>query len=391
MSTPSTPLNSRIHARQAPLLRHDIESWRAAKLAATRTTDPRFARLQELYSHCMCDAHLSSQIQLRRSQTLAARFELVDSHGSIHEQATDAAQVSPVMGALIGHCIDSLFYGYSLVEIIPSRKGAEPACTLIDRRHVEPLAGRLLFDQHGSDGIDYRSLREYGSTVLEFIAPEGVIGLLDKAVPHVLYKRFAQACWSEYCEICGIPIRYIKSNTQDPDLRERYISMLQNQGSNLNALIDTDDEIGFISANSSNGDAYQQLIRLCTNELSLLISGAVMGQDTEFGSRGKEQASADLASLIAASDRLFVEQNMNRCVLPALAAMGVVPQGLAFRFATGEDLDTLFEQTMRAAQFFDVDPEWVKKKFGIEVTGLRAAMPALSAGSDHQQQLSFFL
>ncbi len=390
MSTPSTLLVNSINARQAPIVRRDIADWRSAKLAASRVSQPRFALLQELYSHILDDAHLSSQLQLRRSQTLSAPFELLNAKGAIDTAATDIANASPLFNGLVSAILDSLFFGFSLVELAPL-KGSEPQLCSIDRRHVDPTAGRLLFDQFGSDGIDYRSAKEYGRTVLEFLSPDSLFGILDRAVPHVLYKRFAQACWSEYCEICGIPIRYIKTNTQDPDLRARYEEMLQNQGSNLNALVDTDDDIGFIVANNSSGEAYQQLIRLCTNELSLLISGAVMGQDTEFGSRGKEQASSDLANLIAASDRRFVEQCVNKQVLPSLAFLGVLPQGLHFQFATAEDLSSLFSQTMQAAQFFDIDPKWVRDKFGIEVTGLRSSSPALALNGGDDHRLSFFL
>ncbi|WP_446662918.1 phage portal protein family protein, partial [Flavobacterium psychrophilum] len=35
--------------------------------------------------------------------------------------------------------------------------------------------------------------------------------MLNKAVSHVLFKRFAQSCWSELCEIYGIPPRVLKT------------------------------------------------------------------------------------------------------------------------------------------------------------------------------------
>ena len=38
-----------------------------------------------------------------------------------------------------------------------------------------------------------------------------------------------------------------------------------------------------------------------------------------------------------------------------------------------EDLEQLWKMTVEAANFLEVDPEWVKTKFGIEVTGTKKA------------------
>ncbi len=163
--------------------------------------------------------------------------------------------------------------------------------------------------------------------------------------------------------------------------------MLRNVGSGANYVIDTDDEIGFADTNSSNGETYQGLIRLCTNELSLLINGAVLGQDTEFGSNSKEKTSAHLNSQIVLSDMVLVENTMTNTVLPALANLGIVPQGLRFKYSEQEDTSELFQQTIQAAAFFDIDPAWVKDRFGIEVTGLRSMA---SEQLSHKDGLDFF-
>lgn len=362
--------------------RRDIDDWSLARQMATRPDEPIFYRLQELYSYVMLDAHLQSQVQLRKSRVLGSAYELATDKGDINEEASAALRSQPLVRQLIDYCLDSVYYGHSLVELQPQRGGTVQA-VLIDRRHINPIGGIAQYDMASPEGILYRETREYGRTLLEFVSQQP-LGLLDMAVPHVLYKRFAQACWSEYCEICGIPIRYIKTNTQDAELRERYEQVLANQGSNMNALIDTDDEIGFITGNSSDGSGYQNLIRLCTNEISLLVSGAVLGQDTEFGSNSKEQTSAELSAQIIESDIYLVEQAMNTTVLPALVALGIVPQGFRFQFSQQEDTSQLFSQAMQAAAYFDIDPEWMRQKFGIEVTGPRTmGMGSLSRNTQN--------
>lgn len=369
---------SRIIIKQAPIVRKDITDWRDAKRDATRTDLPRFRRLQELFSYCMVDAHLSSQILLRKSQTLSAGFQLVSPSGSEDKAATDALHNIPEFRRIMSEVLDSVFYGYSLIELQPANGGF--TFNAIDRRHIDPVNGIVYLNLDDPSGVPYREMREYGRTILEF--NDHSLGLLDQAVPHVLYKRFAQACWSEFCEICGMPPRYIKTNTQDEDLRRSYEQMLANVGSGANYVIDTDDEIGFADTNASDGSIYEGLIRLCTNELSLLVNGAVVGQDTEFGSNSKEMTSAKLNSHIIDNDMSLVEAYMNHAVLPALSGLGIIKPGLMFKFPEQEDNAQLFNQTIQAAAYFDIDPAWVKEKFGIEVTGLRSMVPAQLSEKD---------
>lgn len=367
-------LAAMVNARAPQVHRKDISDWQAAKQAALRPDAPRMARLQELYSHILDDAHLSAQLSLRKSKTLGSEYVLVRPGGEIDEAASEAFVRLPATRKLIEGILDAQFFGYSLLELDPHFVQPDPlGVALIDRRHIDPLNGILLLDTSDSDGIAYRDLSEFGTFILEFRS-DG-LGLLDKAVPHVLFKRFAQSCWSEFCEVCGMPPRIIKTNTQDPALRNQYLNMLADYGSGANGVIDIDDEMLFVETNASNGEAYDNLIRLCSNELSLLINGAVLGQDTRYGSNSKEETSADLNDEIIEADINAVEVGMNTIVLPALQRLGILPSGLLFRFSQQEDSAQLFSQTIQAAQYFDIDPDWFRDKFGIEVLGPRNSSP----------------
>ena len=357
-----------IKSRTPIVHRKDISDWQNAKQAALRVDSPRFSQLQELFDYIMDDAHLSSQVQLRKSKVLRSEFALVNENGDTDDPATEALKNMPATRRLINAILDAQLYGYTLTELNPHPDNPDPlGVVLIDRRHIDPRNGFVLIDTSDTTGIPYRELREFGTYILEFRG-EG-LGLLDKAVPHVLFKRFAQSCWSEFCEVCGMPPRVIKTNTQDPNLRDKYLEMLSNYGSGANGVIDIDDEMIFVATNASNGEAYENLIRLCSNELSLLINGAVLGQDTRYGSNSKEETSAGLNDEIIESDMAAVEVAMNAVVLPALVALGLLPAGRRFKFLVQDDATQLFNQTMQAAQYFDIDPQWVKEKFGIEVIG----------------------
>lgn len=383
----SAPLSEKIERRTPIIGARDIRDWNAAHQAALRVSNPRFDRLQEIYSHIIDDAHLFSQIQLRKAKTIGADYALVSPDGLIDENASNAFAAIPAIRPLISAVLDSLFFGCSLVEISAAAPPDRLDFSIIDRRHIDPVGGILYISPSDSVGIHYRSLPDFGRFILEFRG-EG-LGILAKAAPLALIKRFALANWSEFTEVSGIPPRIIKTNTQDPDLRLQYQHLLSSMGSGASGVIDTDDEMLFVNTNAGDGAVYENLIRLCTNDLSLLINGSVIGQDTRYGSNSKETTSVSLNDEIVYSDRNFVEVAMNSTILPALASFGLLPDGLRFKFHKLNGSSKLFDQTMQAAQFFFVDPNFVQEEFGIKILGPRTPDPDDGPDS-HSRQNSLY-
>ncbi|WP_458257256.1 phage portal protein family protein [Parabacteroides distasonis] len=319
----------------------------------------------------MLDALLTSQIEQRIGRTLSLEFSLKDASGKVDEEATRTLSSAVWFPLLIRYMLESVFYGHSLVEFSTSETDGI-GVTLIPRQNVVPEQGLLLYDSTADEGAYYRELREYGTYVVEFGAP-GNYGLLNKAVPHALFKKFAHSCWSELCEIYGIPPRYIKTNTQDPAMLDRAEDMLRDMGSAAYFIIDTTEEFQFAQGVSTNGDVYNNLISLCNSEMSLLISGAQIGQDTKNGNRSKEEVGVKQLEKYVNSDKRQVEDWMNSIVLPALFRIGFLPDGLRFSFNSEEDTGQLWERTAQAMQYYEIDPTWIKDKFGIEVTGKRSS------------------
>ena len=346
-----------------------MESWRRALRHADSVERPRRRELMDLYADVMLDALLTSQIEQRIGRTLSAEFSLKDTADKVNEEATRMLAEAVWLPLLMRYILESTFYGHSLVEFLVSeRTGLE--VTLVPRQNVVPEEGLFLFDSTADAGIRYREMREYGTYVLEFGSPRNY-GLLNKAVPHALFKKFAHACWSELCEIYGIPPRYIKTNTQDAAMLDRAEEMLREMGAAAYFIIDTTEEFQFAQGVSTNGDVYNNLISLCNSEMSLLISGAQIGQDTKNGNRSKEEVAVKQLEKYVNSDKRLVEDYMNSTVLPALFRLGFLPDGLRFSFNSEEDTGQLWERTAQAMQYYDIDPDWIRDKFGIEVTGKR--------------------
>ncbi len=347
--------------------RYDVMTWKNALSLARNIDSPKMFPYYNLVSDVMLDAHATSQVQNRRLKTLSSKFSIKTSDGSLHEDATQQLQKSVWFNKIIQYMIDSVFFGYTLIELNTDADN-NVSVSLIPRQNVIPQKGIVVKDYTEDKGIDYINAKEYGTWLLDFGHD---LGLVNKAIPHILFSRFAQSCWPELCEIYGIPPRVMRTNTQNPSALQRAERMMSDLGAAAWFIIDETENLEFAQSGSQvTGQVYEGLIKLCRDNISLLFSGAIIGQDTKHGSRAKEQNSQDVLQNLVNADREMVEQYMNQKVLPALFSIGVLPQdNLTFVYDQVEDIDELWTRTKEILPYKKINDEWIKNKFGIEVEG----------------------
>ena len=362
-------LLDKIIKSQTYITRKDFADWKSAQQYAQSIYNPKQYLLQRLYKDVMQDALMTSQIEgLRISKTKGADFDIIARDGKTDELSTQIFKDSGLYESIAEMVIESLFYGYSVIELSKDRTGGVRAVS-IPRENIEPVQGLFLPDCTSDGGaIHYRNIREFGKTILEVIPKPDDLGFINKAVPYVLIKKFAFSCWSEFCEIFGMPPRVLKTNTQDKSMLDRAEVMMREIGSAAYFIIDTNEELDFGQGVTSNGDVYSNLIAKCDSQISLINLAAVIGQDTQNGNYSKEESSAKLTDAVIAADKRLVEQTFNRQVLPALAALGVIKDGLRLQITKSKDIEALWSKTVQALPYYEIDPKWIKDTFGIEVT-----------------------
>lgn len=345
--------------------RRDIADWKWSKQLATSPSDPKMYLLQETFTDIAGDALLTSQMNNRREQTISAPFEMVTPDDKVDDYITKLIQDIPITIDILGYMWDSEWYGDSVVE--QSVKNGVKSVELINRRNIIPANGKFYPDTSMNNYIEYRDTREFGSWILEFNS--GGIGMLDKVVPHVLFKKFAQSCWSELCEIYGIPPRVMKTETRDPAMLDRAEAMMREVGAAAWFIIDNTEEFQFANGVNTNGDVYNNLIHLCNNEISMLVSGAIIGQDTKNGNESKEKISISLLDRLVNADKRMAEMYMNSIVIPSWIRIGWIPATTSrFRFKAVEDTDKLWTYTKELLPHKEVDNAFIEEKFGIRVT-----------------------
>lgn len=361
--------------------RSDVQVWKRAIASVENIENPKMFPYYNLVKDMSIDAHLTSQIQNRKLSTISANFVIKKANGETHQELTDKLQKSVWFNMIIEYILDSVYFGYTLIEF--NRKENEelsegelptPNINLITRQNVIPQKGIILKDYTDEKGLDYINAPEYGTWVLDF-GVVGDLGLINKAIPHILFSRFAQSCWSELCEIYGIPPRVMKTNTRDMAALKRAERMMTDMGAAAWFIIDESETFEWASNSiPSTGEVYNGLIKLCRDNISLLISGAIIGQDTKYGSKGKEESSQESLQNLVNADQTLVEQYMNEKVLSALYAIGVLPEEkLSFHYDQVEDLSELWQRTIDLMPYKNIPDQWIKDKFGVEVEGDRTS------------------
>ena len=374
----------RVIQRQESIVRRDIRDWKEARYEATLTDEPRQHLLQVLYNEIMLDAKMTSQIELRIGKSQASQFSLQNGKEETDEEATKKLKDSGLFDRIVKAIVESFFYSQSVCEFSFDANG-NPHVDVVPRTNIAPDSGRFYPDIYGSESELYRERPDYGKHIIEFHPENFDLGKLNKAVPYVLMKKFALSCWSELCEIFGIPPRVLKTNTTDTDMLTRAEQMMKEIGSAAYFIIDTEEDFEFAQAASTNGDVYRNFIAVCDEQISLLNLGAVLGQDTLNGNRSKEESSSQLMYDIVESDKRKIEYYFNKTVIPALESIGVLPAGLRFEYAKAVDTKKLWEMVYQASSFYDFDIEWLKQTFGMEITGAR-----MNQTPDEQMKFNFF-
>jgi len=356
-----------IVAKPIAQTQQDISKWKTAEKLTTLEDNPKWYLIQQLFREVLKDSLLTSQYKNRQLKALSERIVLKKSNGDVDEDQTDILNNAIFTNEINRHILDSKYFIHSLVEFTFDENDVLQV-HLIPRDNVNPRDGWVYPDYTEDKKIEYRDTAEYGTWVVEF-GEIGDMGLLNNAVPHVLFKRFAQSCWSELCEIYGIPPRVLKTNTQDPATLSRGEKMMKDIGAAAWFIIDENESMEWANAASTNGDVYKNLINLCNNEISLLMTGAVIGQDTKNGSRSKDESGREMLRTLIDSDLRLVEQYWNSTVIPALINMGVLKGELIYGYEPAENTKQLWDMTKDILAYKKVDDQWIKDKFGIEVIG----------------------
>lgn len=359
------------------LTKKDIASWRRAWQIAINVESPRRAFLYDIYADSLVDGHLTGCIEQRKSKTLGRPFRLLTRNGEEDAEATDLLEREWFYDFL-SIALDSIFWGHSLIEmgaVIRDDNGLRfDSTTLIPRKHVVPEYGVLLLDPSDDihQGIPYRS-GDYARWLVEVGKPYD-LGLLLSCAPSCISKKNMGAFWDTFGEIFGMPMRIANTSATNKADIARIEEVMDNMGAAFWGVFPEDTKISF--QESSRGDAYNvfdKRLDRCDKEISKIILSQTMTIDNG-SSLSQSEVHLEIFEHICASDAKRIGYIINDRLLPLMVASGFPISGLTFAWDYSDEMTEaeMREQERVILQYYDVDPEYFKRKYNVPILGRRS-------------------
>ena len=368
--------------------RKDIQKWRTALQVAESPDKPRRDMLMDIYDDLMTDGHLSSQLEIRKAATLNTSFQVISKKtGEVDPEKTQFFNKKWFYDFL-ENCLDVKFYGHSLIEFL-SFDGDKIQITLIPRRNVIATTQEVVLDWSKSDNrINYMDV-SYDGWVLP-VGKDNDLGVLNKIVPNLIWKRNIMQSWAEFCERFGIPLITGTTLKQDAPTLDLIDSMLTQLGEASHAVFPEGTTVEIKEANRT--DAYMvfdKYIERNNEEISKAITGGTMLSDNGSSKSQSEVHERNLEERIAPSDRRNIVFIINDELIPLLMKRGYsFSEDDFFTFDLSQELTldkhwTIVEGIMNK---YEVDQVWLSKRFNVPIVGQKEVQSTLKVAASATQK-----
>lgn len=343
--------------------KQEIADFKNALLVAENEYQPNRYLLYKLYNDVVLDNHLSAVIQQRKNLTLCKRFKVMNAAGKEDESLTKLLQ-SKWFYDFVDLSLDSIFYGYSLIQFGDLIKDSFKNVELVPRIYVKP-EHHIVTDSWSSwEGDDYLE-SPYKEWVVGVGKPKD-LGLLMKASPLAIWKKNAMGAWSDYQMIFGAPLRTLKSNSNDKVTQARENAFMEQMGHAGWGIIPESAEFEIHQQNRTDAfEVYNQLIERCNSELSKLIL-LQTGTTAEKSFVGSAEVHERVLDGVAKNDTHFIESVLNYQLIPLMEGLGVNFKGCLIKADAKEELTPLEQIKVDdiLLKYFDIDPKEIEETYG---------------------------
>ena len=374
----------------------DIQAWRQALDAADNAENPRWVMLQDLYEYLRPDAHLGSQMDIRRGLTEGNRYYIRDSKTNKEDPEKTKLIEQEWIFDIIGDMVDHAFFGYTILQITDPILGKYD---LLPRRNFIPQKNILLFEANGDKGIDVTD-PAFKDTII-VIKSRDKFGIMNDIVPDLIWKKNARQAWAMFSEKFGIPLTTATTMTRDKKELDRIEAMLKALGKAAQAVFPQGTTID-IKDSAAKGDPYNVFLKqmeYSDAQISKRILGGTMISDNG-SSKSQGTVHQDTMNIIAERDRKKSEYAFNRKVMLVLRMFKMpFADTDEFVFDRTEALTLLEHWTIisKAIELgYEIDNDWVSSTFNFPITGIRKPTetepekPMPKARTKPKPQASFF-
>lgn len=344
--------------------RQDLSNLKNALMMAESKYHPNRSGLIEVYENIITDAHLSSIIQSRKHKVLSKEFKIVNTVDFKEDKTKTEIFESKWFYDFISYSLDSIFYGFSLIQLGNIIDGKFDI-SIVDRRHVIPDKSMVVPYPSSLEGVNFNDPK-----IIDWIVPVGSrldLGVLLKVADLVLFKKMCLSAFAQFTELFGVPIRVGKvSNTQN---KSDMVNMLKNMGSASWGVFDKDDSIEVLQMTGTNGDVFEQFLNYIDKSISKAIAGQTMTSDNG-SSKSQAEVHENTFDQIIEADMKMIQFTINDLLIPKMIKHGFKLNGYKFKFDTSEflSLKDKFEMVDKLQKNgLEVELDFIIDEFGIPV------------------------
>ena len=368
----SEPIRKQLTSYQLSLISQELKDWKMARVNALSVENPNRIKLYQVYEDIMIDAHLTAIIESRILRVIRSPFRIVNQDGEKQEDLTKLLQ-APWMRAFMVEAMMAKFKGTGLVEIYPMSGGGIESIKLLSREHVDFHKQLILKMPMDTEGDDYTSGWIRNHTIQ--LGDSEDLGILLKAGPIAIYKKYSLGDWSEFNNKYGIPLRIGRTETMNNTRVDQMCNMMDNLGSAGWAVLDKDEEVEIVESKGTTKpeEVFDVHIERCNSELSKLILGQTMTTD-DGSSRSQAEVHQEVAEDRHESDKTDIKDLINSDLLWRLRYHGIpIPEGYSFDWDESKELSTeeYIQAVTQLATSFQIDTDQITEKTGIKILGTK--------------------
>jgi phage gp29-like protein len=322
--------------------------------------------LCQTYQNIVLDGQIQSAMLQRKMRVMASQFMLVDKVGETDEEKTKLL-TQQWFYDFLELAMESIFWGYSLIEFQPIVNDEFKGVELVPRIYVQPELSIVKPTTASYTGVNYTE-KPYSNWCIGVGKPKD-LGLLMKCAPYAIWKNNAMGAWAEFAEVFGTPLRMGKTNVRDEDTRKNMENMMRNWGVASWAVFDTDDTVELLSNTRSDAfNVYDKMVERCNSEISKIILGQT-GTTDEKSYSGSANVHENILKVVTKMDMIFMTNVVNNQLLPMMRNLGFQLDNLSFKFDETENI-SLIEQAKIDASFmpyYNFDKKYLEQKYNIVV------------------------
>lgn len=351
-------------------IRTDISTFKRALLMAENIQSPNRTELLRMYKHCLNDAHLNAVILNRKSALMSSEFIIVDKNNKEVENLNYIIN-SAWFNDFLSHSLDSIYYGYSLIEFGDIVNDEFTSVSLVPRDYVKPEFGIWTKNQGDITGESFLT-GPYSQWSIGVGDPFN-LGLISKGAPYSIWKQGAIMAYAEFVEMAGVPIRILKTDVYDEEMRSMGENFMRNLGNSAYAVIGKDDDVTFAESKNIAGaeSLFNGLIDKMDEQMSKLILGGTGLLDSK-SYVGAAEVHQNNFQQLCRQDKIFIINVLNYQLIPFLINHGFPLNNCKIAFKADNTITDqeiqIITALLASKKGYMIDAEYITEKFGIPCT-----------------------